>query len=110
MTGTPATVLTLEAMKADTWDAALSLPLPENPSLELLDAARTHLLDYLAFATDAALQCCADPYAVSLDIASAADRLTEIALERAAAILDERLQRGFSDAALDQHLAARTAK
>jgi uncharacterized protein (DUF433 family) len=46
MTDTP--FLTMEAMQdmvdAQPWDAALDLPLPENPTLELLDAARNNFL------------------------------------------------------------------
>jgi hypothetical protein len=96
MTDTPAPELTLEAMKGGSWDAALTLPLPKEPSLKLLDEARSQVLDYLAFASDV-LPECADPYGVSLDITSAAERLVEIALERAAAILAGRLQRRVCD-------------
>jgi len=46
------------------------------------------------------------PEQIRAAITRAADRLTEIALERAAAILAERLQRGFSDAALEQQAVA----
>jgi hypothetical protein len=111
MTGdTPPPVLTLEAINdtdaAEPWEASLSLPLPKNPTLELLDAARNDILDYLDYASGV-LPELTGPDRVCLEITRAAERLAEIAIERAAAILAERLQRGFSDAALDHHLAAR---
>ena len=51
MTDTPPPFLTLEAMSKDDgmedYEPALSLPLPEHPTLELLDEAREQVLDYL---------------------------------------------------------------
>ena len=51
MTDMPPPFLTLEAMSKDDgmedYEPALSLPLPEHPTLELLDEAREQVLDYL---------------------------------------------------------------
>jgi hypothetical protein len=102
MTDTPRRELTLEAMQAEPWDAALSLPLPEQPTLEYLEEVREGMIVFLDWASNE-LARIAGPDQIRDTITRAAERLTEIALERAAAILGERLQRGFSDAALDQH-------
>ncbi|MFZ1093566.1 MAG: hypothetical protein WAN75_30855 [Xanthobacteraceae bacterium] len=52
------------------------------------------------------------PDRVCAEITHAADRLVEIALERAAILIGDRLDRlcGFSDAALDPYLVSRGIK
>jgi hypothetical protein len=107
---TPPPVLTLEAMNRPPWgEAALSLPLPKEPSLALLDEAGSQVIEFLDWVTQD-LARIAGPDQIRAEITRAAERLIEISLERAAVILAERLQRGFSDAALDLHVVARGIK
>jgi hypothetical protein len=72
----------------------------------LLDAAREQVIDYLDWASDV-LPELTGPDRLCMEINRAADRLIEISLARAVILMRERLQRGFSDEALDDHLAAR---
>ena len=113
MTDTAPPVLTMEAMARDLWwKAARTLPLLENPSIELLDEARVQVIDYLdAASTELALLKKPDKFLA--DMEAAYQRLIFLSLERAALILAERLERfsgGFSDAALDLHVVARGIK
>ena len=72
-------VLTMQAMEGDTWEPALSYPLPENPSLELLEEARAQVLTYLYFASSD-IASGGDDAETRKEINRAAVRLTEIAL------------------------------
>jgi hypothetical protein len=72
-------VLTMKAVDAPSWEPALSFPLPENPSVELLDRARQEVLTYLDWVVhDVASTGDAD--LISTEIKRAAERLFEISL------------------------------
>ena len=72
-------VLTMKAMDAPSWEPALSFPLPENPSVELLDRARSEVLTYLDWvAHDVASAGHADE--IRKEITRAAARLIEISI------------------------------
>jgi hypothetical protein len=90
-------VLSLEALDAaKDWEAALSLPLPKNPGIELLNRARTEVLIYLDFVTNDAAQ----SGDVSAEINRAAARLIEISQHWGPAIDDN----------VQAHLAAERAE
>jgi uncharacterized protein (DUF433 family) len=91
------------------WTAVVSLPLPENPTLELLDEAREQVIDYLDWASDV-LPELTGPDRLCMEINRAADRLIEISLARYVLLTRERQQRVFSDEALDLHMVARDIK
>jgi hypothetical protein len=72
-------VLTMKVMDTSSWEPALSYLLPENPSLELLERARDHVLTYLDWvASD--LSSSGDADAIRKEINRAAIRLIQISL------------------------------
>lgn len=75
----PFPLLTIAALDEarDVGEAAVTLPLPRKPSLELLEEARRQVLTYLDWVTSDMLQT-ADLAAVRREIVRAAARLAEI--------------------------------
>lgn len=86
-------VLTLRAMDAPSCEPALSFPLPQNPSTELLDRARQEVLTYLDWVAG-------DADHIRKEITRAAARLIEISLHWKPAC----------DAAIDAQFAAERAE
>ena len=78
MNEAPRRVLTMEAMDAEPyWEAALTLPWPQNPSLELLDEAREQVIEFLNWASDE-LAALAAPDDIRAEITRAADRADRV--------------------------------
>jgi hypothetical protein len=76
----PFPLLTLEALNtAQDWEPALSLPLPENPTSELLDRAREQVLQYLDFYLNDCAPNAPDDE-LRREIMRAAERLIEIGM------------------------------
>jgi hypothetical protein len=76
----PVPVLTMQAMDEDQgYEAALSLPLPETPSIDLLGKARSYVLAYLDFVSHNVAPD-GDAAVITAEINRAAARLIEIAL------------------------------
>lgn len=86
-------ILTLKAMEASSWEPALTYPLPENPSTELLAEARSQVVIYLDYAAHD-IATAGDPDEIRKEINRAAARLIEISLH----------WRGACDAELEQRL------
>ena len=86
-------VLTLKAMEASSWEPALSFPLPESPSTELLDRARQEVVTYLDWVAHD-IASAGDPDEIRKEINRAAARLIEISLR----------WRGACDAELEEQL------
>ena len=71
-------ILTMEDIVPRDWEPILTLPLPGNPSLQLLDAARGQVLLYLDWIMHEMIQT-DSAWAVRREIERATDRLQEIA-------------------------------
>jgi hypothetical protein len=94
---TPPHVLTVEALDTEPWwEAALTLPLPENPSLQLLDDAREQVIEFLNWASEE-LAPIAMPEHISAEITRASERLIELSLARRAILTVERFRRWLPD-------------
>jgi hypothetical protein len=77
--------LTMEAMEVDddaeASEAALSSPLPHNPSLELLIKAQRKVFDHLEFVTHHVVALGLDADTIRAEVNRSAARLIEIALQ-----------------------------
>jgi len=69
----------MKAMDAPSWEPALSFPLPENPTAQLLDRARHEVLTYLDWVSHDVASA-GDADAIRTEITRAAVRLIEISL------------------------------
>jgi len=71
-------ILTMEDVVPRDWEPILTLPLPKNPTVQLLDAARGQVLLYLDWIMNEMIQV-DNPWKVRREIERATDRLIEIA-------------------------------
>jgi hypothetical protein len=86
-------LLTLEAMDADRWNAALNFPVPHKPDLILLDTAIAQVPEYLAWVTDDILLL-GHPDVIEDEINHASARLLELCRLRHLAFYDTGMERG----------------
>jgi hypothetical protein len=78
-------ILTMQDVVPRDWDPILTLPLPKNPSLELLDVTRRQVLLYLDWIMHEMVQI-DDSWTVRRELERATDRLLEIAAALPAAL------------------------
>jgi hypothetical protein len=74
----------MAALEVNDWEPALTLPLSQKPSFELLEAARQDILTFLDWVTHDVAQ--VDPNKTKHEIQRAAARLIEIAAATPAAL------------------------
>jgi hypothetical protein len=101
----PFPVLTLEQIVPHDWEPMLTLPLPRNPSLDLLERTRGQVLLYLDWIM-AEMVLIDDPWVVRREIGRATDRLLEIATVLPDA-MDRYADRGLKSI-LPRHVASVT--